>query len=456
MVHTFFCLGKQFALDVESGSCFEIDDLVKNLIDKRNSLLEEDFFADNYNAGEIAEANAEIDALIERGSLFSGTKIISPPQITGEVKALCINISHKCNLACAYCFAGGGDYNLAETDAVGRSRPKNMSLDIAKACIDFLVQNSGKKRNLEIDFFGGEPLLNYQTIKDAIAYGRQQEKLHNKLFKFTVTTNGLNLVDEMSRYFDEEIFNVVISIDGRKDVHNLMRPDVSGRPSFERIVDNAVKFKSVRKGSYYIRGTFTARNLDFSKDVIALADLGFDQISLEPVVLLDEHPLALREEHLPILLEQYELLASEYLKRKGTDTAFNFFHFNIDLKGGPCLKKRLSGCGVGGEYLCVSVDGTIYPCHRFDGVDKYKMGSVKSARSLENDINFNKISHYFQKSNLLTKPHCDNCFAKYFCSGGCNANNIEYGGNINAAHKMSCELMKKRVECAIALKVINS
>jgi len=455
MVHTFSCLSKKFALDVESGSCFEIDDLVKELIDKRNSQQDlGDLLAGKYEISEIDDANQEIDILIKRGFLFSKPKLLPQLQITNQVKALCVNISHKCNLSCAYCFAGGGDYG--QTGRVAAST-KNMSLDTAKSCIDFLIQHSGNKRNLEIDFFGGEPLLNYQTIKDAISYGRQQEKLHNKLFKFTITTNGLNITDEMTEYFNSEVHNVVISIDGRESVHDIMRPDIHGQPSFKRIVKNAVAFNKKRQGSYYIRGTFTARNLDFSLDVIALADLGFKQISLEPVVLPDEHPLALREEHLPILLKQYELLAKEYLKRKGTDSSFNFFHFNIDLKGGPCLKKRLSGCGVGGEYLCVSVDGSIYPCHRFDGMEEYKMGSVmcQSPITLQSPIN-QKLSYYFQKSNLLTKPHCNDCFAKYFCSGGCNANNIEYGGSINAAHNISCELMRKRVECAIAIKIQNS
>ncbi|MCL2556560.1 MAG: thioether cross-link-forming SCIFF peptide maturase [Firmicutes bacterium] len=443
MVHTFSCLYKDFAIDVESGSCFEIDSLTKALIEQKNSLDIGDFLA-SYAKAQIDEAKLEIDEFIKRGSLFSESNFNFESTPIDQVKALCVNISHKCNLACSYCFAGGGDYHSKETTS------KNMSLATAKACIDFLIKNSGNRYNLEIDFFGGEPLLNYQTIKDAVAYGREQEKLYNKNFKFTVTTNALNLTEEMIDYFNKEMHNVVISIDGRENIHNKARPDLKGGVTFSKVVKNALVLKKKRQTSYYIRGTFTANNLDFSKDVIALADLGFDQISLEPVVLPDNHPLAIKEEHLPILLNQYEILAAEYQKRKGTDKAFNFFHFNIDLKGGPCLKKRLSGCGVGGEYLCVSVDGSIYPCHRFDGMKEYRMGDIESG------IKNKEISYYFQKSNLLTKPHCNNCFAKYFCSGGCNANNLEFGGNINAAHKISCELMKKRIECAIALKVICS
>jgi len=439
MVHTFSCFNKEFALDVESGSCFEIDALTKALIDQKNSLEIGDFLA-SFSKTDIDEAGQEIDELIKKGSLFSVPNFSFEKSYTDYTKALCVNISHKCNLACSYCFAGGGDYHLKTATT------KNMPLDTAKACIDFLIKNSGNKRNLEIDFFGGEPLLNFDAITKAVAYGRQQEALHDKKFKFTVTTNALGLTDEMIDFFNKEIYNVVISIDGREAVHNLARPDINGQPSFERVVKNALRFKNKRGGaSYYIRGTYTAENLDFSKDVLALADLGFDQISLEPVVLPDSHKLALRQEHLPILLEQYEILAAEYLKRGD----FNFFHFNIDLSGGPCLKKRLSGCGVGAEYLCVSVDGSIYPCHRFDGVSEYKMGHVLGGAVDK------KMSKQFQDANIFKKPHCDTCFAKYFCSGGCNANNLEYGGDLNAMHKMSCELMKKRIECAIAIKLAH-
>jgi len=464
MVHTFKCLGREFAFDTESGSAFEIDSAAKLIInginnssfgangDRKDFLLSEivaSLTESKTTAVDIEEALTEITTLINEGVLFSPAPKLQLPKHNGEVKALCLNISHHCNLKCAYCFAGGGSYNLTAA---------HMSINEAKAAVDFLIAKSGARKNLEIDFFGGEPLLNFDVVKETVDYARAQEKKTGKVFRFTVTTNGLNLTDDIIDYLNEEMYNVVISIDGREDVHNAVRPDTGGGESFKKILSNALRFRKKRKQrQYYIRGTFTAKNKDFAADVLALADCGFDQVSLEPVVLPPSHPLALCEADLPVLCKQYEILAEEYLRRRGTDKAFEFFHFNIDLKGGPCLKKRLTGCGVGGEYLCVSPGGGIYPCHRFDGIKEYRMGSVadKASPSKASELCLKTIN-FFQKSSLLTKEHCKDCFAKYLCSGGCAANNIEYGGGIDSAHLISCELMKKRAECAIAIGCVLS
>lgn len=442
MVHTFKCLGRFFALDVESGSVFEIDELTKDLIDLQGAPLDQTKgVLSRYATNEINEAKEEIQGLIDSNVLFSAEPEHKPPCYSGVVKALCLNISHNCSLRCEYCFADGGSYS---------TKRLNMSKGVAFAAIDFLIEKSGTRRNLEVDFFGGEPLLNMDVVRDTVAYARRKEKEFNKNFRFTITTNAYKLSDEDIDFFNKEMYNVVLSIDGRKDVHDCVRKTASGDPSFDVIVNNALRFRAKRGDKqYYIRGTFTSLNKDFAADALYLNDLGFDQISLEPVVLPSTHRLAITQNDVPQLVEQYEILAEEYIKRRKTEKWFNFFHFMIDIAGGPCESKRLVGCGAGNEYLAIAPDGNIFPCHQFDGKNEYVIGNVLSGEF--NDT----LPKKFACANLTTKPECLKCWAKYYCSGGCAANSVNFCGDINKPYTITCELMKKRVECAIAIKAIE-
>ncbi len=442
MVHTFKCLDRAFALDVESGSVFEIDDLTKELIDLQGAPLDitkEPFSC--YSKEEIDEAQKEIRDLIDQGILFTPEAEHKKPHYSGIVKALCLNISHNCSLRCEYCFADGGSYN---------DKRRNMDKSVAFAAIDFLIRRSGTRRNLEVDFFGGEPLLNMDVVKETVAYARSKEKEYNKNFRFTITTNAYQLSDEDIDFFNSEMYNVVLSIDGRKEVHNCVRKTANGEDSFDVILKNALRFRAKRGDKqYYIRGTFTALNKDFSVDALYLNDMGFDQISLEPVVLPETHRLAIKESDVGELVEQYEILAREYIERRKTDKWFNFFHFMIDIAGGPCEAKRLVGCGAGNEYLAVAPSGNIYPCHQFDGKDDYIIGNV-----LTGEFN-DALPKKFACANLTTKPECLKCWAKYYCSGGCAANSVNFCGDINKPYTITCALMQKRVECAIAIKAIE-
>lgn len=442
MVHAFDCLGHSFLLDVESGSVFIVDSLTKALIENGNSpvdLSKGEF--SRYTKSEITEAQSEIDALIEEGVLFTPEPEHAKPVYNGIVKAMCLNISHMCNLRCEYCFADGGTYS---------GKASNMSLEVAKKAIDFLVEKSGNRRNLEVDFFGGEPLLNLDVVKKTVEYGRSLEKDKNKNFRFTITTNAMLLDDETIEFFNREMYNVVISIDGRESVHNSVRKTALGGDSFAQAMKNALNFKNKRKGQYYIRGTYTALNKDFSKDVLYLNDCGFDQISIEPVVLPENHRLALKKSDIPELIEEYDKLVKEYFERRKTDKWFNFFHFMIDVYHGPCETKRLVGCGAGNEYVAIAPNGDIYPCHQFDGDGDYKLGNVL-------DGTFDTtLPEKFALNNLLKKEDCRGCWAKYYCSGGCAANAIHYCGDINKPYKMTCELMRKRVECAIAVNSLEN
>lgn len=322
-----------------------------------------------------------------------------------------------------------------------------MSFEVGKAALDFLIANSGNRRNLEVDFFGGEPLLNFEVVKQLVAYGREQEKLHDKNFRFTLTTNGVLLNDEVMEFVNRELANVVLSIDGRKEVNDRMRPFRKGAGSYDLIVPKFQKLAESRnQDRYYVRGTFTHNNLDFSKDVLHLADLGFQQISVEPVVAQPEEEYALREEDLPQLFEEYDSLAVEMIKRHKEGKAFNFFHFMIDLEGGPCVAKRLSGCGSGTEYLAVTPWGDFYPCHQFVGNEAFLMGNVMEG------IQNTQIRDEFKSCNVYAKEKCRNCFAKFYCSGGCAANSYNFHGSIKDAYDIGCELQKKRIECAIMIK----
>lgn len=442
MVHTFECIGRNFMLDVESGSLFEIDELIKLSVERRKAPEEVSAGAfSRYSPEDISAVEKEIDELIKEGVLFTEPQKHAEPKYSGIIKAMCLNISHNCNLRCEYCFADGGTYSKER---------KNMPLDVAIKAIDFLVAHSGKRRNLEVDFFGGEPLLNFEVVKKTVEYARSLEKKCGKNFRFTVTTNAVLLNDEITEYCNKEMYNVVVSIDGRKSVHNSVRKTVGGKESFDVILQNALRFREKRGDrQYFVRGTYTALNTDFSEDVLALNDFGFDCISVEPVVLPETHRLALKDEHTDTLLKQYDILAEEYIKRRNTEKHFEFFHFLMNLNDGPCEAKRLTGCGAGCEYVAVSPDGSIYPCHQFDGNDAFIIGNVC-------DGSFDTaIPEKFAACNVTTKEDCPNCWAKYYCSGGCNANALNFNGNINKPYRGACALMKKRIECALAVNSIS-
>ncbi len=444
MVHQYKNNGYNIVLDVCSGSVHVVDDLVYDVI----ALYEESDLDEiikqlsKYPEEEIREAYGEITELKEAGQLFTEDvykdAIIDFKKRKTVVKALCLHIAHDCNLACKYCFAEEGEYHG------GRAL---MSYEVGKKALDFLIANSGNRVNLEVDFFGGEPLMNFDVVKDLVAYGRGKEKEFNKKFRFTLTTNGMLLTDEVMEFANKEMANVVLSIDGRKEVHDFMRPTRNGKGSYDLIIDKFKKMAEMRnQTNYYVRGTFTHYNLDFSKDVLHLADMGFKQISAEPVVAPDDMDYAIREEDLPKLFEEYDALAREMVKREKEGNGFNFFHFMIDMTGGPCLYKRLSGCGSGTEYLAVTPWGDLYPCHQFVGMEQFKLGNVDTG------IEKTDIVDEFKLCNVYAKDKCKDCFARFYCSGGCAANSYNFHGNLLDAYDIGCELERKRVECAIMIK----
>lgn len=454
MIHQYKNNGYNIVLDVNSGSVHVVDDVVYDEIPLVEEALEagkakEEIqdgiisdLEDRYAKGDIREALEQIWELKEAGMLYAPDiyedYIIDFKKRETVVKALCLHIAHDCNLACKYCFAEEGEYH---------GRRALMSFEVGKKALDFLVHNSGNRVNLEVDFFGGEPLMNWQVVKDLVAYGRSLEEPYHKRFRFTLTTNGILLNDEVLEFINKEMANVVLSIDGRKEVHDLMRPFRGGQGSYDSIVPKFQKVAQSRNQmNYYVRGTFTRNNLDFSKDVMHLADLGFEQISVEPVVAAPEDDYALRQEDIPVLLEEYDRLAVELLNRKKQGKGVNFFHFMIDLEGGPCVAKRLSGCGSGTEYLAVTPWGDLYPCHQFVGKEDFLMGNV------DEGITNTEIRDGFKTCNVYAKEKCRDCFAKFYCSGGCAANSYNFHGHINDAYDLGCELQRKRVECAIMIK----
>lgn len=445
MVHQYKNNGYNIVLDVNSGAIHVVDDVTYEIIamyedHSREEIL--DTLSSNYDREELAGAYDEVKELADDGQLFTDDEyedyIMDFKKRPTVVKALCLHIAHDCNLACRYCFAEEGEYH---------GRRELMSFEVGKQALDFLIANSGHRRNLEVDFFGGEPLMNWQVVKDLVAYGREQEKIHDKNFRFTLTTNGVLLNDEVMEFANREMGNVVLSIDGRKEIHDHMRPFRNGKGSYDLIVPKFQKFAESRnQDKYYVRGTFTHYNLDFSEDVLHLADLGFKQISVEPVVAEDSEGYALREEDLPKLFEEYDKLAAEMVKRKKEGKDFNFFHFMIDLEGGPCVAKRLSGCGSGTEYLAVTPWGDLYPCHQFVGNEEFLMGNVRDG------VTRTDIRDEFKCCNVYAKEKCRSCFARFYCSGGCVANSYHFHGHINDAYDIGCELEKKRVECAIMIQ----
>ena len=446
MIHQYKNNGYNIVLDTNSGAVHVVDELVYEVIALLNQ--KEDAAAihaqldEKFGAADVEDALTECAELKEAGQLFSEDiyrdAIIDFKKRQTVVKALCLHIAHDCNLACRYCFAEEGEYH---------GRRALMSFEVGKKALDFLIANSGNRRNLEVDFFGGEPLLNWQVVKDLVAYGREQEKIHNKNFRFTLTTNGVSLNDEIMEFCNKEMANVVLSIDGRKEVHDKMRPFRKGAGSYDLIVPKFQKFADSRnQDKYYVRGTFTRNNLDFAADVMHLADLGFKQISVEPVVAAETEDYALREEDIPVICEEYDKLAKEMIRREKEGNGFNFFHFMIDLTGGPCVYKRLSGCGSGTEYLAVTPWGDLYPCHQFVGNEEFLMGNVDDGLVRED------IRDEFKCCNVYAKEKCRECFARFYCSGGCAANSYNFHGSINDAYDVGCELQRKRVECAIMIK----
>ena len=454
MVHQYKNNGYNIVLDVNSGSVHVVDDVVYDVIPVVEEALEEnrakeeieglsiESLKDKYAAEDIKDALMQIMELKEAGMLFAPdiyeNYIIDFKKRATVVKALCLHIAHDCNLACRYCFAEEGEYH---------GRRALMSYEVGKKALDFLVKNSGTRVNLEVDFFGGEPLMNWQVVKDLVSYGRSLEEPYHKKFRFTLTTNGILLNDEIMEFANKEMANIVLSIDGRKKINDLMRPYRGGQGSYDTIVPKFQKVAESRNQmNYYVRGTFTRNNLDFAKDVAHLADLGFKQISVEPVVAEPADDYALREEDLPGLLEEYDRLAVELLNRRKEGKGVNFFHFMIDLEGGPCVAKRLSGCGSGTEYLAVTPWGDLYPCHQFVGKEEFLMGNVDEGITRED------IRDEFKTCNVYAKEKCRNCFAKFYCSGGCAANSYNFHGHINDAYDLGCELQRKRIECAIMIK----
>lgn len=460
MIHQYINNGYYIVLDVSSGSVHVTDEVLYDAIaiaepligeieepitisEEIKDKIQKELVKKGHNIEDIKECLEDMQELINLEELFTKDTYESYVRDFKSrktvVKALCLHIAHDCNLACKYCFAEEGEYH---------GRRALMSFEVGKKAIDFLLANSGNRRNLEVDFFGGEPLMNWKVVKQIVEYGRSKEAEFDKKFRFTLTTNGMLLNDEVMEFANREMSNVVLSLDGRKEVNDAMRPTRGGRGSYDVIVPKFQEFAKQREGvkDYYIRGTFTRNNLEFSKDVIHFADLGFRQTSMEPVVGEEDESYAIRWEDIPKVKEEYDLLAKEYIKRKKEGRGFNFFHFNIDLKQGPCVAKRLSGCGSGTEYLAVTPWGDFYPCHQFVGKEEFLLGNVDTG------IVKNDICNEFKLCNVYAKPKCRDCFARFYCSGGCAANSYSFHGDITDTYDIGCELQKKRIECAIMIK----
>lgn len=451
MIHQYKNNGYNIVLDVCSGAVHVVDDLLYDVIacyEENNQNARETTLTSltdkltQYSHEDLQEALEEVETLRSRGELFAEDEyesfVMDFKRRKTVVKALCLHIAHDCNLGCRYCFAEEGEYHGDRS---------LMSVEVGKQALDFLIANSGNRRNLEVDFFGGEPTMNFEVVKELVRYGRQLERQYDKQFRFTLTTNGILLNDEMMEFANREMANVVLSIDGRKSVNDYMRPAKNGKSSYDIIVPKFQRFAELRnQTNYYVRGTYTHYNTDFSEDVLHLADLGFQQISVEPVVAGPEEPYAIQESDLPKLMEEYDKLAREMIKRNKNGNGFRFFHFMIDLSQGPCVAKRLSGCGSGTEYLAVTPWGDLYPCHQFVGQEEFKLGNVYDGIQAE------AVRDEFKLCNVYAKEKCRNCFARFYCSGGCAANAYHFHGNILDAYDIGCELQKKRIECAIMIE----
>lgn len=446
VVHVFSMNDINIAVDVNSGSINVLDDISYELLrsfDKPFTYKQaEEKLKEKFGRESIKEACDDINELVEKGLLFTAEldkgAIINKVNKYNGIKALCLHVAHDCNLMCEYCFASKGSYKVAKS---------LMPAQVAFKAVDFVVNNSGTRENVEIDFFGGEPLLNFDVVKETVEYAKKVEERSGKNIHFTITTNGMLLDDEKIKYINDNMDNVVISIDGRKEVHDAIRYDGAHNGTYDRILKNALKLVKERKGkSYFIRGTFTSRNLDFSKDVFHLADLGFEEISVEPVVGAGED-FHIRSEHVDEIIKEYENLAVLYLERIKKGKPFRFYHFNINLYNGPCLYKRITSCGAGTEYFAVTPEGDFYPCHQFVGDNGFKIGDLDSG------FNNEDLRKKFEKVNVFTKPECDKCWAKFYCSGGCPANAYYSNGEITLPEEKACEMQRKRIECAIMIEV---
>lgn len=446
LIHQYKNNGFNMVLDVNSGSVHVVDEVVYDVLEQTAGGRKQEeicqILKSRYSEEEMQEAFREIRELTAQGMLFTEDAYRNAIDLFKDrpyvVKALCLHIAHDCNLACRYCFAQEGEYH---------GRRALMTPEVGKKALDFLIRNSGNRRNLEVDFFGGEPLMNWDTVKELVAYGRKQEKKFDKNFRFTLTTNGVLLNEEVMEFANQEMANVVLSIDGRKEVHDYMRPFRKGAGSYDLIVPKFQKMAEQRhQTNYYVRGTFTHYNLDFAADVLHLADLGFKQISIEPVVAPPEEDYAIQKEDLPVIMEQYDILSREMIRREKEGRGFNFFHFMVDLTGGPCVYKRLSGCGSGTEYLAVTPWGDLYPCHQFVGNESFILGNV------DEGIKETDICDAFRQCNVYAKKACSECFARFYCSGGCAANSWNFTGRINDVYEIGCAMQKKRIECALMIK----
>ena len=445
MIHQYKLNGYNIVLDVASGAVHAVDDLAYEVIGRfeRQSLEEmQAELAEKYDPAEIAAVWEEVQALKEAGQLFTEEEYAPlagsfKEKSRGIVKALCLHVAHTCNLNCEYCFASQGKFH---------GERAVMSFEVGKRALDFLVENSGTRRNLEVDFFGGEPLMNFGVVKELVAYARSIEKEAGKNFRFTLTTNGVLVDDEVIDFANRECHNVVLSLDGRREVHDRFRVDYAGRGSWEKIVPKFQRFVEKRGGrGYYMRGTFTHFNPDFVEDIKEMLRLGFTELSMEPVVCPPGDPYALTDEDIEIVKDQYEKLAQLMLQREREGRPFTFYHYMLDLEGGPCIYKRISGCGSGTEYMAVTPWGDLYPCHQFVGDEKWKLGDVW------NGVTENQLQEEFRKCNVYAKPQCKDCWAKLYCSGGCAANCLHASGSITGVYEQGCELFKKRVECAVML-----
>ena len=448
MVHQYKLNGYDIVLDTASGSVHLVDDVAYDIIEMYKSRTPDEICA--AVCAKYPEVTREdvLECLDDIAALEAAHKLFTPDdyeELAGEykerskvIKALCLHVAHTCNLNCSYCFASQGKYH---------GERALMSFEVGRRALDFLIENSGTRRNLEVDFFGGEPLMNWQVVKDLVAYARSIEKDAGKNFRFTLTTNGVLLDDEVTDFCNREMHNVVLSLDGRKEVNDRFRVDVAGNGSYERIVPNFQRFVAARGDkSYYMRGTYTHYNPDFTNDLFHMADLGFTELSMEPVVCAPGDPCALTEEDFPVLCEQYELLAKDMLRRWREGKPITFYHYMIDLKHGPCIYKRVSGCGSGTEYMAVTPWGELFPCHQFVGDPKYSLGNIWDG------VTNTAAQDEFRHCNAYSRPDCKDCWARLYCSGGCAANSYHATGSIGGVYEYGCRLFKKRIECAIMLQ----
>ena len=453
MVHQYKLGGYNIVLDIASGSVHAVDEVAYDIIKEYKEKSREELLlslAEKYKdraditSDDLSLCYDEVTSLVSSGKLFTEDKFqpmadTLKKKTAGVVKALCLHIAHTCNLNCAYCFASQGKYH---------GERAVMSFETGKRALDFLIENSGTRKNLEVDFFGGEPLMNFEVVKKLVAYAREVEKKHNKNFRFTLTTNGLLIDDDVIDFANREMSNVVLSLDGRREIHDEYRIDYAGNGSYDRIVPKFQKLVKARGGkNYYMRGTFTHRNPDFMKDIEAMLDLGFTELSMEPVVCAAGDPAELTADDFPIVCEQYERLAEKMIERDKEGKPFTFYHYMIDLTGGPCIYKRISGCGSGTEYMAVTPWGDLYPCHQFVGEEKFRLGDIYTG------VTNTEVQEEFRACNVYTREECRSCWARLYCSGGCAANAYHATGSVSGVYKYGCELFKKRMECAITVAI---